>query len=191
MTKGNRRPHILYRFYDSDDTLLYVGITSDPFARFRSHARDKTWYHCVVRSTMEHFKTRGGLVLAEMKAIQTEKPRYNRAHAVISVPDDIGVKKQSRLTVLADANRFPSPDAVAHIPRRWVGREDQLSELEDHLQSGQVVQSLIPCFECRWSNIYRQLDGDYKCYWCLHTWTPEELVVVVAPLGRCLDRMFG
>lgn len=27
----------LYRFYDKDDVLLYVGISIDPFRRFKQH----------------------------------------------------------------------------------------------------------------------------------------------------------
>jgi hypothetical protein len=35
-------PHALYRMYDKDDLLLYVGITCNPSARFKVRSRRRS-----------------------------------------------------------------------------------------------------------------------------------------------------
>lgn len=67
----------LYRLYDADDTLLYVGIAVDPSVRWRVHAGEKTWWHEVTRKTVEWHSTRLEAEAAEVAAIVTESPRYN------------------------------------------------------------------------------------------------------------------
>src|SRR4051812_15076922 len=62
--------HVLYRFFDADDNLLYVGITNSPLARMGQHLRDKAWFKHAARTTYEHFKTRADVEAAEVKAIR-------------------------------------------------------------------------------------------------------------------------
>lgn len=69
----------LYRFFNSKDELLYVGITNNPFNRFSGHSKDKTWFHEIAYSTFEHYPNRLAVDKAETKAIKTEKPKYNKA----------------------------------------------------------------------------------------------------------------
>lgn len=73
-------PHALYRFYDLEDRLLYVGITLDLGARWKYHSKNKTWWTDVVRCTVEHFLTREAVLIAEKAAIIAEKPRWNIVH---------------------------------------------------------------------------------------------------------------
>lgn len=79
MTDGPTR-HALYRFYDADGQLLYVGITADPGSRWRKHAHDKPWWHDVANITIETHPTRADVLEAERAAILTEKPRHNIVH---------------------------------------------------------------------------------------------------------------
>jgi hypothetical protein len=73
--------HVLYRFFDGVGDLLYVGITNRPTSRFKGHQRDADWFGDAVLATMEHFRDRVSLERAELKAIEEECPRYNRAHS--------------------------------------------------------------------------------------------------------------
>ncbi|WP_052506275.1 GIY-YIG nuclease family protein [Mycolicibacterium llatzerense] len=73
--------HVLYRFFDDSDRLLYVGITNDPEKRFTSHRNDKPWWRYVTTIKLQRFETRGQLASAELAAITTEKPKYNVANA--------------------------------------------------------------------------------------------------------------
>lgn len=69
----------LYRFYDAEDELLYVGISKDPKTRWEQH-RDKPWRPDVAMRVVEWFDDRATAEHAERKAIQNEAPRYNVRH---------------------------------------------------------------------------------------------------------------
>ena len=70
----------LYRFYDEDDRLLYIGITSAACARLAQHAALKEWFPKVTRSTFEHYPTRDAAMAAEKAAIVAEEPLHNLRH---------------------------------------------------------------------------------------------------------------
>lgn len=74
------RSTTLYRFYDTKDRLLYVGISGNPGRRFSEHGKDKDWWTRVHRSTMEHFPTKEQAAAAEVAAIVTECPLHNVTH---------------------------------------------------------------------------------------------------------------
>jgi predicted GIY-YIG superfamily endonuclease len=71
------RPTALYRFYDADDVLLYVGITYDLKKRWSTHRLDKSWWHLVSRKTHEWYANRALAEAAEARAIETERPRFD------------------------------------------------------------------------------------------------------------------
>lgn len=66
----------LYRLYDADGRLLYVGIAQDPEKRWSQHSRTKraTWWPLVARKTVEWFPNREAADAAETIAINNEKP---------------------------------------------------------------------------------------------------------------------
>lgn len=72
--------HVLYRFYDANSVLLYIGITRNPPARFKGHATEKSWWDMVAHIKMETLGSRDELAAAERYAIITEVPRYNVTH---------------------------------------------------------------------------------------------------------------
>ncbi len=71
----------LYRFFDSDDRLLYVGIAGNPGRRWTRHAADKLWWGEVKRAEMAHFHSRQEALDAERDAIISERPIHNVVHA--------------------------------------------------------------------------------------------------------------
>ncbi len=70
-------PTVLYRLYDTDDVLLYAGITRTLDERMGDHGRDKDWWPEVARTATEHYETRREAARAEYSAIAYENPRYN------------------------------------------------------------------------------------------------------------------
>jgi hypothetical protein len=70
----------LYRFYDAQDRLLYVGITSVGPQRWANHEAHKDWWVLVVRTTVEHFPDRVSAGKAEKAAILAEQPAQNVVH---------------------------------------------------------------------------------------------------------------
>lgn len=72
--------HILYRMYNQSGALLYVGMTLNPYGRFRGHRIDKPWWHEVDTIKLERFADRPAVLAAERRAISTEEPLYNLVH---------------------------------------------------------------------------------------------------------------
>lgn len=71
------RAHVLYRAYDENFSLLYVGITANPGVRLRKHAERKWWWGNVSQIQLQHFSSRDALEAAEREAIATESPVFN------------------------------------------------------------------------------------------------------------------
>jgi hypothetical protein len=69
----------LYRFFDSEGRLLYVGISKFFEARLKQHYRNSSWFFESVTCTLEHFDTREQVEQAESLAIKTENPIHNKA----------------------------------------------------------------------------------------------------------------
>jgi hypothetical protein len=69
---------MLYRCYDADDRLLYVGITESPGRRHARHRDDKAWWPEVAYVEWEFFETIGAAVDAERDAIENESPLHNK-----------------------------------------------------------------------------------------------------------------
>src|SRR5690242_14803913 len=67
----------LYRLYDAEDNLLYIGIAATPEQRWSTHASNKRWWPSVAGKVVEWHPTRAGAAAAEIAAVQDENPRYN------------------------------------------------------------------------------------------------------------------
>lgn len=71
---------VVYRCFDSDDDLLYVGCTSNWPARLVMHASspDSTWWsYRVAKVKVSLAPSRAAGLAAERDAIRAEKPRCN------------------------------------------------------------------------------------------------------------------
>lgn len=70
----------LYRMFDEEKNLLYIGISKDAFVRFSQHERSKPWIDDVSSWTREKFNTRRAALIAEKRAIKQERPLFNVVH---------------------------------------------------------------------------------------------------------------
>lgn len=70
----------LYRLFDAEGQLLYVGITTDPEHRWKRHAMFVQWWGLVARRTVEWLPSWPDAMAAEKRAIQSEGPRFNGTH---------------------------------------------------------------------------------------------------------------
>jgi predicted GIY-YIG superfamily endonuclease len=66
----------LYRHYDAQGGLLYIGISSEVLRRLGEH-RQSRWYRSIALITIEPFPTWKAAQAAERAAIRAEWPRYN------------------------------------------------------------------------------------------------------------------
>lgn len=67
----------VYRLFNFDGALLYVGISDNPKRRFAQHARDKGWWYLAVRWEVEWYQDRNAALAEEARAIREEVPAYN------------------------------------------------------------------------------------------------------------------
>lgn len=71
----------LYRHFDADGKLLYVGISLSALQRTMSH-KHSGWWEMVTRIEIERHNTRDEALDAEREAIKTERPEFNKMHSV-------------------------------------------------------------------------------------------------------------
>lgn len=78
----------LYRHFDKDGALVYVGISNSALKRTMNHRSQSKWFDIVVRIEIERFPDRETALAAEEAAIQNEKPllnlRYGRRYGISS-----------------------------------------------------------------------------------------------------------
>ncbi len=73
-------PEALYRWFDWDDRLLYVGITRDMAGRQESHSRRSSWGRFAARCTVERYPDREMVEAVERWAIEREQPLFNHVY---------------------------------------------------------------------------------------------------------------
>jgi len=75
------RDLVLYRFFDDDDELLYIGKSIQVWSRFAAHKRTSEFYPEAAKVTLERgFASHDDLLYAEKVAIWIEHPRFNEVH---------------------------------------------------------------------------------------------------------------
>jgi len=70
----------LYRHFDSNGNLLYVGISLSTLNRLGQHRDNSHWFNTISSVTIEKYNTRKEALIAEKKAITKEKPLHNTVH---------------------------------------------------------------------------------------------------------------
>lgn len=110
-TTEQSRKTALYRHFDADGLLLYVGISRCALGRLGGHRSDACWYDQISRITIEWRESRDDAMIAEKRAIWREGPLYNKDGAHTN-PD-----KPQRVIVAT----LPPPAASNRIERRKGG----------------------------------------------------------------------
>ncbi len=70
----------LYRHFDSDGVLLYVGVSISHLHRLEQHQRHSPWFGAIHTQRIEWFDTREAALAAERDAVIHEKPLHNIQH---------------------------------------------------------------------------------------------------------------
>jgi hypothetical protein len=76
-TRRGTEPHYVYRHFDEQGDLLYVGCTVDPRVRKTAHKTNSWWFDQVVTTRMIVFPDRAYALEKERQAITDEHPRFN------------------------------------------------------------------------------------------------------------------
>jgi predicted GIY-YIG superfamily endonuclease len=67
----------VYRLYDANEVLLYIGMSRDPDKRLEWHKATQAWGSQVCQRSVTWHATREDAALAEVTAISAERPLYN------------------------------------------------------------------------------------------------------------------
>ncbi|MBS7790250.1 hypothetical protein KTR66_09600 [Roseococcus sp. SDR] len=70
----------LYRHYDANGRLLYVGVSLSAVVRLAQHRDLSQWATQIARVDVQKFDTRDQALAAERAAIKSEKPLHNIMH---------------------------------------------------------------------------------------------------------------
>lgn len=146
--------HALYRFYSDDNTLLYIGITLNPGARWKSHSKDKPWWSEVAQITVETYPTREAVADAERAAIIAEHPRHNVVHnrGTKATPRLVPVQERSQPLQVGDWVALGLQDGrcpvgeIAAMDDIWVSLR-----LKNFLDGGIDRKAIA----CRWTEVER------------------------------------
>jgi predicted GIY-YIG superfamily endonuclease len=125
----------LYRCFNREGELLYVGITEDVERRKREHAKDKFWWRDVTRVTKVAFPRRVEALWAEWAVITTCKPAYNRA---VSPPDQ--APEAAVTAVVAESTRHRAPVRRRRPAPRRTG-DQRRAAVVDYLRSNPGASS--------------------------------------------------
>lgn len=71
--------YYIYKFFDVNDNLLYVGKTTNLKTRFKQHRLDKKWFYEVEKVMYAECNTQSDMSIYELYYINTLNPKYNIA----------------------------------------------------------------------------------------------------------------
>ena len=97
-------PRTVYRFFDRDKVLLYVGCSINPFTRWTVHLVHSPWVKDITTMTVEWYPNWITGARAEMTAIVNEHPKYNK---LVFDPTNVGAE------TLRKTNAVPRGDGVS------------------------------------------------------------------------------
>lgn len=145
----------LYRHFDKEGNLLYVGISLSAMGRLVSHKRDANWFDDIASVTIEKFKTRSAAEKAERKAIQNEIPKHNTMR--YKVPKK---KKRKAAKIRAIKSIEPIVSRKEKLDAFW-------KEFQAYQEMGKVLKGEVEDITVE------QVDAVYSEYWRLKREYPE------------------
>lgn len=74
------KTNALYRHYDKDRNLLYIGISHVVFSRLKQHMRDSQWRNEIAHIEITYLKNGEDPEQVEIAAIVAEHPKWNITH---------------------------------------------------------------------------------------------------------------
>jgi len=79
----------LYRHFDKDGVLLYVGVSLSVVQRLAQHRDHAHWFERITRVEMQASASRDEALAAERAAIQLERPLFNIQHSRLPKPEPV------------------------------------------------------------------------------------------------------
>jgi hypothetical protein len=140
----------LYRLYDSEDRLLYLGIAAIPEQRWKLHSDRQPWWHLVARKSVEWHPDRATAKAAEAQLTSEEQPRYNR----------FKVKQ-------GEAIRYDNTNDLRRVAE-WLSRRVEETESTSQLWTGDVAEACNVSRVTAASAMHRFAEEDGRLEFVLH-----------------------
>lgn len=149
----------VYRFYDAEWRMIYVGISANAPIRFEQHRTVKTWWREVAFIRCDHFLTRNEALRAETDWIRQERPRYNLAGFEQFIldrqrhghrqpdPEPIDAVAGARPEPVPRPGPVPRPPSPARVKREDAERRLDALLAEAPLEGGpfaEIVTTMAP-----------------------------------------------
>lgn len=123
----------LYRHYNENGDLLYVGVSLNLAARLNQHATTSQWFHQIFRVEVEWFDTREAALNAERAVIVLERPLFNKIFQSSGMPLMESENDQTRITLRVPSVLMKEVKTRAKHERRSLNSEI-VQILRQHVQ---------------------------------------------------------
>jgi excisionase family DNA binding protein len=135
----------LYRHYDAEGKLLYVGISLSAVKRLSEHMKEACWADKIVKVEIETFETREKALDAETNAIQTESPTHNIKKR--KKPFLITEKFERQIKYLSDVVNETYNNISSEYNGIWLFRINDAAEILD--TDKQTIKAMIQTGEIK------------------------------------------
>lgn len=164
-------PTAVYKHYDIDDNLIYVGVASDVTVRQSTHFKTSEWQQEIQNVSVEWHHSRLRAEIREILLIKAFRPKYNKVH------------NNDNLAELAIANRFETfanklreslSELCFFIDDMWEERaalEEEIEDLERFLKrkrKGSVGYKKLK------DEIEKLRERTYEIEWEIEMWLMDD-----------------
>jgi len=109
--------HYVYRFFDADGQLIYVGCTHKPEQRIAIHQYTMWWAPQIARTKIKVYADKASARAAEAEAIRNERPRWNVLGKWVHMPSWSKAEFDDYITALELHPNYKTRYRLAHIAR--------------------------------------------------------------------------
>lgn len=175
------KEQVLYRYFDAENRLLYIGISSNYQARAATHSKNSAWESLAVRVELERFADRESVLAAEKRAIQTEQPIHNKIHNIswhkprehyaklfdrFSFPnDEYHLELMHRVKIALDWGKGELPKWGYETNIRAWALRSAMRELAKNPEAHSSDDFVLPCESCERLNNAQFFETENKNFW--------------------------
>lgn len=140
----------VYRIFDADDTLIYVGSSTSPTTRVGQHGRTAAWGDEIHYWTSEPHPSRSDAYAAEREVIRDEKPKHNVRRAAASGAEQARIIDEAitagvtpaMLDAELDRRRHRSEGALRQDERKRLGHRIKVLRLGAGMTQAELAERL-------------------------------------------------